>query len=60
MRSGAAYRLLDDPARRPFWLPLSPLTICGHRLIDLSGNIVAIYEIRNQDGNELIAAARER
>jgi hypothetical protein len=59
MRSGAIYRILDDPAATALWLALSRITIC-----DQTGNIgdeiVTYLEIRNEDANQMVRATRER
>ena len=60
MRSGAIYRVLDNPDRATFWLPLGRLTICAHGLVTVNGEMAAIYEIRNQDATEVVKAERER
>jgi len=59
MRSGAIYRILDDPAATAFWYPLSRMTIC-----DQTGyaddEIVTYFEIRNEDATQMVRATRER
>jgi hypothetical protein len=59
MRSGAIYRILDDPAVTAFWIALSRITIC-----DQTGNvgdqIVTYFEVRNEDANQMVRATRER
>ena len=59
MRSGAIYRILDDPAVTAFWIALSRITIC-----DQTGNvgdqIVTYVEVRNEDANQMVRATRER
>lgn len=60
MRSGAVYRVLDDPATASFWLPLSRLIICDQLVVNVNGEMATIYEIRNQDDNEVVKAALER
>lgn len=60
MRSGAAYRVLEGPAITAFWLPLARVTICEQVIVNVNGEMAPFYEIRNQDGNQLVNAARER
>jgi hypothetical protein len=60
MRSGAVYRVLEDPARTAFWLPLTRLAICDQVVVNAMGEAMAIYEIRNEDDNELVTALRHR
>jgi hypothetical protein len=60
MRSGAVYRILEDPARTAFWLPLTRLAICDQVVVNTLGQAMAIYEIRNEDDNELVTAIRQR
>ena len=59
MRSGAIYRILDDPAAAALWFALSRITIC-----DQTGNvgdqIVTYFEVRNEDANQMVRATRER
>ncbi len=59
MRSGAIYRILDDPAATALWFALSRITIC-----DQTGNvgdqIVTYFEVRNEDANQMVRATRER
>jgi hypothetical protein len=59
-RSGGVYRVLDNPARTTFWLPLTRLTICEQVVVNAIRELTAIYEIRNQDDNEMVNAARQR
>ena len=59
MRSGAIYRILDDPAATALWVPLSRMTICDQTGY-LDGEIVTYFEIRNEDATQMIRATRER
>jgi hypothetical protein len=59
-RSGAVYRIFDNPDRVSFWLPLGRLIICDRVVVNVNGERAAIFEIRNQDGNDVVKAARER
>lgn len=58
MRSGAAYRVLNAPATA-FWLPLARVTIC-EQLVNVDGELLTYYELRNQDANQFVLAGRER
>ena len=60
MRSGAAYRVLEGAAITAFWAPLARVTICEQVVVNVNGEMAPLYEIRNQDGNQLVNAARER
>ncbi|MGH7794460.1 MAG: hypothetical protein ACREQ2_06130 [Candidatus Binatia bacterium] len=58
MRSGAVYRVLNAPATA-FWLPLARFTICN-QVVNVDGEMLTYYEVRNQDANQLVMAGRER
>src|SRR5688572_24522161 len=59
-RSGAVYRIFDNPDRVSFCLPLRPLLIRDRGVGNIDGARAAIFEIRNPDGNDVVKAARER
>jgi len=58
-RSGAVFRVLERPAAIAFWLPLSRIIVCDQVFINVAGEPAIFYEIRNQDGNEMVRAVRE-
>jgi hypothetical protein len=59
MRSGAIYRILDDPAATTFWFPLSRITICDQTGY-VDGEVMTYFEIRNEGANQMVRATRER
>lgn len=59
MRSGAIYRILDDPAATAFWLALSRITICD-QIGNVGDEIVTYFEVRNEDASQMVRATRER
>jgi hypothetical protein len=59
MRSGAIYRILDDPAATALWVPLSRITICDQTGY-VDGEMVTYFEIRNEDATQMVRATRER
>jgi hypothetical protein len=59
MRSGAIYRLLDDPAATALWFALSRITICD-QTGTVGDEIVTYFEVRNEDANQMVRATRER
>jgi hypothetical protein len=59
MRSGAIYRILDDPAATALWLALARITICD-QTGTVGDQIVIYFEVRNEDANQMVRATRER
>lgn len=59
MRSGAIYRILDDPAATAFWTALSRITICDQTGI-VGDQVVTYFEVTNEDATQMVRATRER
>lgn len=60
MRSGAVYRFLDDSATTSLWLSLARVNVCDQVIVNVNGEMAVVYEISNQDLNEMVRAAPQR
>ena len=59
MRSGAVYRILDDPRAAALWFPLSTVTICDQSGY-VDGQFVSYFELRNSDSVGVVRAVQAR
>ena len=59
MRSGAVYRILDDPRAAALWFPLSTVTICEQSGY-VDGQFVSYFDLRNSDSVGVVRAVQVR